>query len=318
MRWKIVPTAFWDVRSGEGTGKRMLCFCCGGWCICDHVVGSTLSFTTCTNNRIIIIITPTVSSHWGEEAESEEKLVEVVAETMVTLGMSAHTDRMIKLLVENGVTNTAVLERLLVHGIPRVSLLYSSLSCATSCLLTSFSLQAQRYESNTSTTSALSTLCHLILIELCWCLPVFCRVLLIFVPFWKGFFSIQHPQHPPSQAGLIMAKKKPRSQWWSMHGTQFAMGLGGSCTKNVGLPKRWTWDTWIPRSGWVSQKTFRFLLFEILSWECILLDWQCVYFDLDSSIYHYIVCLACYLKWNQHLCIDILYIWKFILCTHCI
>lgn len=49
---------------------------------------------------------------YGEEAESEEKLVEVVAETMVTLGMSAHTDRMIKLLVENGVTNTAVLERL--------------------------------------------------------------------------------------------------------------------------------------------------------------------------------------------------------------
>eukprot|EP00435_Cladocopium_sp_Y103_P074709 s443_g50.t1 len=48
----------------------------------------------------------------GEEAESEEKMVEVVAETMVTLGMSAHTDRMLRLLVENGVTNTAVLERL--------------------------------------------------------------------------------------------------------------------------------------------------------------------------------------------------------------
>eukprot|EP00435_Cladocopium_sp_Y103_P039401 s1640_g10.t1 len=31
---------------------------------------------------------------------------------MVTLGMSAHTDRMLRLLVENGVTNTAVLERL--------------------------------------------------------------------------------------------------------------------------------------------------------------------------------------------------------------
>ena len=29
----------------------------------------------------------------GEEAESEEKMVEVVSETMVTLGMSAHTDR---------------------------------------------------------------------------------------------------------------------------------------------------------------------------------------------------------------------------------
>lgn len=48
----------------------------------------------------------------GEEAESEEKMVEVVAETMVTLGMSAHTDRLLRLLVENGVTNTAVLERL--------------------------------------------------------------------------------------------------------------------------------------------------------------------------------------------------------------
>ena len=42
-------------------------------------------------------------------------MVEIVAETMVTLGMSAHTDRMLKLMVENGVTNTAVLERLLVH-----------------------------------------------------------------------------------------------------------------------------------------------------------------------------------------------------------
>ena len=33
-------------------------------------------------------------------------------ETMVTLGMSAHTDRLLKLMVENGVTNTAVMERL--------------------------------------------------------------------------------------------------------------------------------------------------------------------------------------------------------------
>ena len=49
---------------------------------------------------------------YGEEAESEEKLVEVIAETMVTLGMSAHTDRLLRLMVENGVTNTAVLERL--------------------------------------------------------------------------------------------------------------------------------------------------------------------------------------------------------------
>ena len=48
----------------------------------------------------------------GEEADSEEKLVEVVTETMVTLGMKAHTDRLLRLLVENGVTNTAVLERL--------------------------------------------------------------------------------------------------------------------------------------------------------------------------------------------------------------
>ncbi|CAE7524508.1 hisS, partial [Symbiodinium natans] len=48
----------------------------------------------------------------GEEADSEQKLVEVIAETMVTLGMSSHTDRLLKLMVENGVTNTAVLERL--------------------------------------------------------------------------------------------------------------------------------------------------------------------------------------------------------------
>lgn len=39
-------------------------------------------------------------------------MVEIVAETMVTLGMSTHTDRFLKLMVENGVTNTAVLERL--------------------------------------------------------------------------------------------------------------------------------------------------------------------------------------------------------------
>jgi len=49
---------------------------------------------------------------YGEEAESEEKMVEVVTETMVTLGMSAHTDRMLRLMVDSGVTNTAVLERL--------------------------------------------------------------------------------------------------------------------------------------------------------------------------------------------------------------
>lgn len=49
---------------------------------------------------------------FGEEADSEEKMVEIVAETMVTLGMSTHTDRFLKLMVENGVTNTAVLERL--------------------------------------------------------------------------------------------------------------------------------------------------------------------------------------------------------------
>lgn len=39
-------------------------------------------------------------------------MVEIVSETMVTLGMSAHTDRLLRLMVENGVTNTAVLERL--------------------------------------------------------------------------------------------------------------------------------------------------------------------------------------------------------------
>ena len=31
---------------------------------------------------------------------------------MVTPGMSAHMDRLLRLMVENGVTNTAVLERL--------------------------------------------------------------------------------------------------------------------------------------------------------------------------------------------------------------
>eukprot|EP00913_Durusdinium_trenchii_P006481 g6092.t1 len=39
---------------------------------------------------------------YGEEAYSEEKMVEVVAETMVTLGMSTHTDRLLRLMVENG------------------------------------------------------------------------------------------------------------------------------------------------------------------------------------------------------------------------
>jgi len=48
----------------------------------------------------------------GEDAESEEKLVELVADSMVTLGMPSHTDRLIKLLVGSGVTNTDVLERL--------------------------------------------------------------------------------------------------------------------------------------------------------------------------------------------------------------
>lgn len=37
--------------------------------------------------------------------------LQVVTETMVTLGMSAHTDRMLRLMVDSGVTNTAVLER---------------------------------------------------------------------------------------------------------------------------------------------------------------------------------------------------------------
>jgi len=49
---------------------------------------------------------------YGEEAGSEEKLVELVAETMVTMNMSTHSNRMMKLLVDSGVSNTAVLERL--------------------------------------------------------------------------------------------------------------------------------------------------------------------------------------------------------------
>jgi len=48
----------------------------------------------------------------GEDAESEEKLIELVHDTMVTLQLPNHTDRLIKLLVESGVTNTSVLERL--------------------------------------------------------------------------------------------------------------------------------------------------------------------------------------------------------------
>mmetsp|Transcript_63425 Transcript_63425/g.148964 ORF Transcript_63425/g.148964 Transcript_63425/m.148964 type:complete len:833 (+) Transcript_63425:61-2559(+) len=48
----------------------------------------------------------------GEEAESEEKLVELVHDTMVTLQLPNHTDRLLKLLVESGVTNTSVLEKL--------------------------------------------------------------------------------------------------------------------------------------------------------------------------------------------------------------
>ncbi|CAE7348953.1 hop [Symbiodinium sp. KB8] len=48
----------------------------------------------------------------GEDAESEEKMIELVADTMVTLQLANHTERLIKLLVESGVTNTAVLERL--------------------------------------------------------------------------------------------------------------------------------------------------------------------------------------------------------------
>lgn len=141
---------------------------------------------------------------------------------MVTLGMSAHTDRMIKLLVENGVTNTAVLERLLVHGIPRVSLLYSSLSPSAEiwikyiyniCII--YIMSSNSYWTLLMPTSILQGFAH-------------------FCPFLKGFFSIQHPQHPPSQAGLIMAKKSP--------------GLNGDRCMELNLPwvlveaaqKRWT------------------------------------------------------------------------------
>ena len=58
-----------------------------------------------------------------------------------------------------------------------------------------------------------------------------------FCPFLKGFF--QHPASTTStQPGWFdHGEKKPRSQWWSMHGTQFAMGLGGSCTKTLDFRK---------------------------------------------------------------------------------
>ncbi|OLQ08381.1 putative E3 ubiquitin-protein ligase HERC1 [Symbiodinium microadriaticum] len=48
----------------------------------------------------------------GEEAGSESKLVELVAETMVTMNLGTHSNRMMKLLVDSGISNTAVLERL--------------------------------------------------------------------------------------------------------------------------------------------------------------------------------------------------------------
>ena len=47
---------------------------------------------------------------------SKYRIVIFFQETMVTLGMSSHTDRLLKLMVENGVTNTAVLERLNSEG----------------------------------------------------------------------------------------------------------------------------------------------------------------------------------------------------------
>ncbi|CAE7841422.1 hop [Symbiodinium necroappetens] len=66
----------------------------------------------------------------GEEAESELKLVELVAETMVTLGMSSHTDRLLRLMVENGVTNTAVLERLNAERCMELNLPYALIDAA--------------------------------------------------------------------------------------------------------------------------------------------------------------------------------------------
>ena len=42
---------------------------------------------------------------FGEEADSEEKMIELVADTMVTLQLANHTERLIKLLVESGVTS---------------------------------------------------------------------------------------------------------------------------------------------------------------------------------------------------------------------
>eukprot|EP00439_Symbiodinium_sp_Y106_P066531 s938_g10.t2 len=66
----------------------------------------------------------------GEEAESELKLVELIAETMVTLGMSSHTDRLLRLMVENGVTNTAVLERLNAERCMELNLPYALIDAA--------------------------------------------------------------------------------------------------------------------------------------------------------------------------------------------
>ena len=44
----------------------------------------------------------------GEEAESEEKMMELVADTMVTLQLANHTERLIKLLVESGAAVSAI------------------------------------------------------------------------------------------------------------------------------------------------------------------------------------------------------------------
>lgn len=170
---------------------------------------------------------------------------------MVTLGMSAHTDRMIKLLVENGVTNTAVLERLLVHGIPRVSLLYSSLSPSAEiwikyiyniCII--YIMSSNSYWTLLMPTSILQGFAH-------------------FCPFLKGFFQHSASTTPTQPGWFDHGEKKPRSQWWSMHGTQFAMGLGGSCTKTLDFRKdelgTLGYQELGPhRSGWVSQKRFDF------------------------------------------------------------
>eukprot|EP00933_Yihiella_yeosuensis_P054613 TRINITY_DN53107_c0_g1_i1.p1 TRINITY_DN53107_c0_g1~~TRINITY_DN53107_c0_g1_i1.p1 ORF type:complete len:795 (-),score=170.03 TRINITY_DN53107_c0_g1_i1:94-2220(-) len=78
------------------------------------VVAGMTGITPFGTEEDLAVLKGTIAAEESKRNEMDEKeqLVEVVRETMITLGLTVHTERLLQLLLDNGVTSLATLERL--------------------------------------------------------------------------------------------------------------------------------------------------------------------------------------------------------------